>query len=107
MDFKINIGKSKTKAEDDVKKELNEIHKTFGINEKNTLDYTANAEFYCNLVFPNMEIRNLFLQKIGIDAADPMYIDGMKLAEKIGIELPKDWKKINAKINPKYKDLAL
>lgn len=107
MDFKIKIGKSKTKAEDDVKGELKEIKEGFGINEKNTLDYTANAEFYCNLVFPNMELRNLFLEKIGIVSDDPMYINGMKLAGKIGIDMPKEWKKINSKITPKYKDMAL
>lgn len=68
--------------------------------EKAQRERDGNSRFWFSVYFQNQDQKNEFLKKIGAtDITAGQYINGLELAEKLGIELEKKKLNPNIKIN--------
>lgn len=47
----------------------------------------TDSEYWCALCFPTRELKEEFLKKLSLINLGDKYIDGMKVAERLGVEL--------------------
>lgn len=78
-------------VEIDSKEELTELQKGFAERRKEEASrfrLATDSEYWCCLCFSSREQKNAFLQATGLLSLGDKYLDGYKIAEKFGVELP-------------------
>lgn len=98
-------------VEKDALDELKEVSK-LSIDRKNeskTFNNNVNANYFTCLIFNTQEQLDEFIQKVGIICEDRQYINGLELAQKLGIniESPSRMAPKKFKISSKLVDLSM
>jgi len=104
----INYKSEVPNVEQDSIDEISEITKKRR-HETQVFENNTNANFFSCLIFNTQEQRDEFIKKVGIEVEDGQYINGLELAEKIGITIesksrpaPKEFK-----VSSKLVDLCM
>ena len=78
-------------VETDSKAELTELQKGFAKRrqeEAKRRELATDSEYWCCLCFSSREQKEAFLQQTGLLPIGDKYLDGYKVAEKFGVNLP-------------------
>ena len=99
-------------VEKDSIEELNEATRAFSDQakaEQAKFKDNVDANYFTVITFNNSAQLQEFLQKVGLNPADPQYIDGKALAKKLGIEInsPDKIAPGSFRVNKQLKDLTL
>lgn len=95
--------------EKDMAAELTEVQKKFRASIRGDVDRyaaTNDSEYWVSLVFDTREQKNDFLAQLGWSGLGTKYIDGIELAEKLGVALPESPLELKFKMKKEYDGLS-
>lgn len=71
-------------------------------------ELAVDSEYWCSVVFPDRATKQAFIKAIGMQGMNDKYVDGMVLAELMGIKLEAvELPPSGGKIDRKFADMSL